>query len=663
MENNFIIKQPFVPDVSSWEDKQDWSQISPKPFAAIARATYSNWLLDNSLAHNWAQWREHGIRKTAYGFPQPMYGADDQAKFFVKTVKAVGGWDEGDLPPVLDFETAGFTAHQIKVYLDRVEGEFGMKPIIYTRRDIWDTICTKRFGVFVSAPSWTQDYHCWVGWYPWAAYIDANDTVPANRMPRGWDRWSLWQYSEAGRLSFDAVNGYDFNVMSDWYKAEIENTPTPEPNPEPEPPTDPPVEPPVIEPPIDEPDLVTGKLLEGMNLRTSAVVSDTNQIGFLFKHEKVSGRLVSEGNNKWLEMDGGSFGNLYVAEYHGGKRYIQLNDTTTPVTGRVDWKPDPNRPAELYWARHEVYYEVPVYETRALKVVKFIAPHSAIFLGDKIVNNHMHVIRMNDPLDKTKEGWIDLGAPDMTDSRIPENVLNSLIPPKTKEPVLKRFVKAPDSGQYLHIPHMVTKPYNVPVPDTIVLWEDKPHQPGWVTLTPPWQWFCLDLMKVAAPGQSIIYYVMAYAYHYRDNGYWTDNEEKDRHRDVITGQNPNATDYKVKWSITTRGNIVKVENKISNSTAVLGGLDITKPPPLAEDVIDNPALVHGGTQQYPKILENKRPKVTNIPSVKLEVNGVIEKTFAPFPKFAAPHEVDIRGMVVATNGIDYPLINLERDQA
>jgi GH25 family lysozyme M1 (1,4-beta-N-acetylmuramidase) len=216
--NEFTIKEPFVVDVSSWEDKQDWSKISPRPFAAIARATYSNYLIDSSLAHNWAEWREHGIRKTAYGFPIPVFGADDQAKLFVKAMKGVGGWDEGDLPPVLDFEQAGFTAHQIKVWLDRIDGEFGVKPIIYTRADIWETICNE------FAPEWTSNYPLWVGWYPYTNYIDANSTVPENRMPKGWDKWALWQYSEAGKLEFDPYNGYDFNVMSGWYKTEILDT-------------------------------------------------------------------------------------------------------------------------------------------------------------------------------------------------------------------------------------------------------------------------------------------------------------------------------------------------------------------------------------------------------------------------------------------------------
>ena len=185
------------------------------------------------------------------------------------------------------------------------------------------------------------------------------------------------------------------------------------------------------------------------------------------------------------------------------------------------------------------------------------------------------------------------------------------------------------------------------------MWTDKPHHPGWIRTTPELQWLMFDLFKVAAPGFGIIYYVLADAYHYRDNGYWTDRKEKDKHRDVILGQNPNAECFFVKDSITTRGNY----------RADGGGIDITKPLPLAEDIINRDDLVDFGTQQYPEILANGKPKNTHMPSVKQEVNGNIEKTGSPTPVIKSSFIVNTSGFERVGVGDKRHLINLERDQA
>jgi len=297
--NNFEIKKPFVVDVSSWEDKQDWGKCDPVPEIAIARATYGLKFVDRTLAHNWNEWRMNGIRKSAYGFLLPGFSADDQAKYFVDAMKEVGGFDEFDLPPVMDFEQAGFSAHQLKVWLDRVEGEFGKKPIIYTRADIWET---------VGQPSWMNDYPFWLGWYPFTDYIDKNDTIPASRMPAGLNRWALWQYSEAGRLDFDPYNGYDFNVIADWYYDSLDG-----------------IEP---EPPIEEPltDIVTGKItsLRGMLMRKGPNTSFESYGGIWYGKE-VNGKLINDGNDTWMKLE-----DAYVAVNHNGNEYIKTDTNPAP---------------------------------------------------------------------------------------------------------------------------------------------------------------------------------------------------------------------------------------------------------------------------------------------------------------------------------------------
>lgn len=239
-ENPFKIKKPFVIDVSEHEDKPNWSKCDPRPDVIISRVSYGMGWVDSSFLHNFISCRDLEIPKGAYHYIiANNRSADDQAKYFIKALKDVGGLDDGDLPPILDFEMEGLTAHQIKVWLDRVEDAFGVKPMIYTRADIWETICTRKYGLTIP-PTWSGDYPLWCAWYPFTTYIDKNDKIPLSLLPWGWETKGAkgWQYTPSGRLfSMDKYNGYDFNVFdADYLKSLYAETPPDIP------PTDPPVE-------------------------------------------------------------------------------------------------------------------------------------------------------------------------------------------------------------------------------------------------------------------------------------------------------------------------------------------------------------------------------------------------------------------------------------
>ena len=647
--NNFEIKEPFVVDVSSWEDEQDWSKISPRPFVAIARATYSNYLTDRTLAHNWAEWREHGIRKTAYGFPIPAFGADDQAKLFVKAMKGVGGWDAGDLPPVLDFEQAGFTAHQIKVWLDRVEGEFGVKPIIYTRADIWDTICTN------NAPEWTSDYPLWVGWYPFTEYIDKNDTVPENRMPKGWDKWALWQYSEAGRLDFDPHNGYDFNVMSEWYQAEILETPIA-----------PPTDPPIIDPPTEPSLETTGKVTSwtGVNIRKGAGIEHDKFAAIWYgKDVEFSEMKKDDSGNTWGKLE-----NAWCAIDYNGRPLIELDEQVepppaeppTPTTGRENWKSDPDRPDKLYISRHTGYYKVKVWRDIG-GVLEIEAPQSAIFVGDSLLGGRwLRLVEMNL---KPQSGWIDITEKDMICDQVPEVTLNSPIPPAKGKVEIKRTVTIPPTGDFVYLEHRKTKDYKFAVPATQMLWADNNQRPAWMRTRPDYHWLYFDLMMLRNPGLSIIRYVSMYAYYHADNRYRTDSRKDgeffDDLHDAVLGKNLGKPCWLMKIAIRNQGNVMKVLAK-NGSEVLLDGLDMTKPAPMAEDIIDKEWLVGYATQQEPEILPDGKPKTTHFPVAR---NSDGDETGTIELQIKTPYWINMGkvGLVWAENNRVCKVVNLKRD--
>src|SRR5262249_47366771 len=104
----------------------------------------------------------------------------------------------GDLPPALDIETQGEDwsavpqnerVKQCLQFLHGVRDALGVKPIVYTSRNAVNQI-------FADKPGNLVKYRLWVASYR---------KTPPPPMPAGWDRWYLWQYSDAGDV--DGIAG------------------------------------------------------------------------------------------------------------------------------------------------------------------------------------------------------------------------------------------------------------------------------------------------------------------------------------------------------------------------------------------------------------------------------------------------------------------------
>ncbi|MCM1107677.1 MAG: glycoside hydrolase family 25 protein [Clostridium sp.] len=185
-------------DVSHYQENIDWERLRnadirsfPVSFVFI-KATEGVSLIDENFNQNFYQARRNDIVRGAYHFFSPDCDAERQARFFLKQVHL----EPGDLPPVLDVEkTGGLTPAQlqkaVKRWLDIVEAEYGVKPILYTGY---------KFKLdYLNTPDF-DDYPYWIAHY----YVD--------KLSYQGD-WKFWQHTDCGRV--DGIRGYvDCNIFS-----------------------------------------------------------------------------------------------------------------------------------------------------------------------------------------------------------------------------------------------------------------------------------------------------------------------------------------------------------------------------------------------------------------------------------------------------------------
>lgn len=185
-------------DVSRYQYNIDWKAVQNmedkkvKIGFAFIKATEGLGRVDNEFRQNWFNAKKALIPRGAYHFFISSKSGKAQAENFIETVNL----SKGDLPPVLDVETAnGASAadvqQRVKDWLQMIEKHYKVKPIIYTNVDFYENFLADKF----------DDYPLWVAHY----YVKDK--------PRIQRKWTLWQHNEKGR-----VNGIDtfvdFNVFN-----------------------------------------------------------------------------------------------------------------------------------------------------------------------------------------------------------------------------------------------------------------------------------------------------------------------------------------------------------------------------------------------------------------------------------------------------------------
>ncbi|WP_205500921.1 glycoside hydrolase family 25 protein [Rufibacter psychrotolerans] len=181
-------------DISHHQREIDWKAVKAQKIKfTFIKATEGITHQDRYFARHWRQAKKHDVLRGAYHFFLPARDAEKQARNFLNRVKL----EAGDLPPVLDVEVTNHQSDEeiragVQLWLDMVEEEYGLKPIIYTNYAFYEKHLA---GYFDAYPLWV------------AHYSPEKSHRLANR------DWVFWQHTETGRL--EGVKGnLDLNVFN-----------------------------------------------------------------------------------------------------------------------------------------------------------------------------------------------------------------------------------------------------------------------------------------------------------------------------------------------------------------------------------------------------------------------------------------------------------------
>lgn len=199
-KNTFVHQIPkgfssFGIDISHHQGEINWDELLyEEKFDTIiqfvyCKATEGSTHLDTKWEENRKKLNNSGIPNGAYHFFVTKDEPLPQVAHFLNYWKK----REVDLPPVLDVETEGISDNDLRkkmeIWLKEVEKKTGMRPIIYTSFNFFDT----KFKNFF------PDYKFWI-----AAYSRKPDCINDPRILH-------WQYSESGILP-GIDEQVDFNV-------------------------------------------------------------------------------------------------------------------------------------------------------------------------------------------------------------------------------------------------------------------------------------------------------------------------------------------------------------------------------------------------------------------------------------------------------------------
>lgn len=185
-------------DISHYQGDVRWSELYrngsgdfPISFVFM-KATEGGDYTDDTFRQNFDSAHAYGFIRGAYHYFVPRTDAVRQADFFIRTVPL----EPGDLPPVLDVETSGGKSPEeiqtaVKLWLDRVEAHYGVKPILYTSYKF-----RKRF---LDNPAF-DIYPYWIAHY----YVDSVRYDKA---------WHFWQHTDIGIVP-GISESVDLNVFN-----------------------------------------------------------------------------------------------------------------------------------------------------------------------------------------------------------------------------------------------------------------------------------------------------------------------------------------------------------------------------------------------------------------------------------------------------------------
>jgi lysozyme len=188
-------------DVSAYQGTINWSLVKGDGTTfAFIRASDGINTPDSKFAANWPGAKSAGLIRGAYQYFRPSQDPTAQAQLLIDAIDENGGFQPGDLPPVLDLETSSGQSSSVVVsraqtWLQHVEKALGIKPIVYTANFMSSVIGTA-FGA----------YTLWV----------ANYEASCPLLPSGWSDWHFWQDSDSGK-----VKGVSGGVDTDLFNGTV----------------------------------------------------------------------------------------------------------------------------------------------------------------------------------------------------------------------------------------------------------------------------------------------------------------------------------------------------------------------------------------------------------------------------------------------------------
>jgi lysozyme len=185
-------------DVSRYQESIDWQAVKAMQIGQISlkfvfiKATEGATYQDAYFADNWQSSKTAGLIRGAYHYFRPNVNAQTQAENFIQAVKL----ESGDLPPVLDIEELGNQTPEnlqksLKIWLNLLEKQYKIRPIIYTNRNFYQSYLKDEF----------KTYKFWLAQYK-SKKLSVNSSD-----------WLFWQHTD--RALVNGVVGYaDLNVFN-----------------------------------------------------------------------------------------------------------------------------------------------------------------------------------------------------------------------------------------------------------------------------------------------------------------------------------------------------------------------------------------------------------------------------------------------------------------
>lgn len=188
-----VPKGPVGIDVSSNQKPITWAKVAPHVQFVYAKATEGTYYTNPEFDNEYEGPYNYGVIRGAYHFAIPSNSSGTaQADYFAAHG---GGWsaDGKTLPGALDIEynpygpeCYGLTASQMVGWIKNFVTEYAARehafPVIYSTTNWWKT-CTGNSAAFAGEdPFWVANY----------------GAAGGGPLPKGWDYYSFWQYSDSG---------------------------------------------------------------------------------------------------------------------------------------------------------------------------------------------------------------------------------------------------------------------------------------------------------------------------------------------------------------------------------------------------------------------------------------------------------------------------------